>query len=137
MSMNNNKQKRVETGDAVQMIANQGKELLNEGNRRRVIARYPDGRVLLDISMTTAVVVAALVVMFMPFGWLVIGGVAAFGISQKIKLDFVRELGDGDENATISGSKSTTSSREDRLSSDSDGDTVVEGEPVKRRRKQS
>jgi hypothetical protein len=123
-----NKNKRVEPGDAIQLIASQGREILHEGNSRRMIARNPDGRVILDISVTQAVLGALLVVMLVPFGWLVLTGVAVYGISKKIKLDFVREVSEGDENATISAS---TKRKAERLSTpssttDVDGDTVID-----------
>ncbi|MCU0514066.1 MAG: DUF4342 domain-containing protein [Anaerolineae bacterium] len=109
-------QKRDADTEAMKLVAEQGKELLSEGNRRRIIARNPEGDVLLDVSITQAVVITLLVTLLLPIGWLLMLLAAWYGISKKIRLDFVREL--TDEDATISVREAKLKNEQLRLEDD-------------------
>ncbi len=63
------------------------KELIHEGNVRRIVIRNPEGRTLLDIPLSAGVAGAAL----LPF-WAAIGTVAALATDYTIGV--VRDPGD-------------------------------------------
>ena len=62
------------------------KELLHEGNVRRIVIRNPQGRTLLDVPLTAGIAGAAL----LPF-WAAIGTVAALATDYTIGVE--RETG--------------------------------------------
>jgi len=133
MSNRKVKPEDIDPGETMQILANEGKELLKQGNRRRIIAREPDGKVLLDISVTQAVIVS-LLLLLLPVGWLILLGLVAFGINKKVRLDFVRELMEGDDNVI-----SALKVKHDRLetpdsAADSQYQTQVEEQSVKGKR---
>ena len=87
---------RTERKDMMTELSDSAQNLLNQGNRRRVMARTQDNRVLFDVPLTY-VVVGAAVLFFMPWGWLVALAGAGYGFANRIKLELVRELTDEDE----------------------------------------
>lgn len=58
------------------------KEILREGNVRRIVIRNPQGRQLLDLPLTAGVVGAAL----LPF-WAAIGTIAALATDYTIAVE--------------------------------------------------
>ncbi|MCC6930061.1 MAG: DUF4342 domain-containing protein [Gemmatimonadaceae bacterium] len=58
------------------------KELLHEGNVRRIVIRNPQGRTLLDLPLTAGIAGAAL----LPF-WAAIGTVAALATDYTIGVE--------------------------------------------------
>ena len=69
------------------------KELIEEGNVRRLIIRNPEGKTLIEIPLTIGAVAGGALVVFYPVlaGLAVIGGLLA-----RIKIEIVREISDGD-----------------------------------------
>lgn len=63
------------------------KEIIHEGNVRRIVIRNPEGRTLLDIPLSAGVAGAAL----LPF-WAAIGTIAALATDYTIGV--VRDPGD-------------------------------------------
>jgi hypothetical protein len=97
------KPKNTERKDMMTEITDTAQSLLEQGNRRRVIARADDGHVMLDVPLTYVVGGAVVLVLFMPFwGWLIGLGLVAYGFANRVKLELVRELTD-EEDATIQG----------------------------------
>lgn len=70
--------------DAVERI----KELIEEGNVRRVIVRKPNGDPIADLPLTPSVVGGAALLVLTPF-YASVAAVAAFLF--KVKIDIVRE----------------------------------------------
>jgi hypothetical protein len=58
------------------------KELIHEGNVRRVILRNPDGRVLLDMPLNAGIAGAAL----LPF-WAAVGAVAVLATDYSVVVE--------------------------------------------------
>lgn len=83
--------------DGVEDLVEQSRELVQQGNRRQVVVRSPDGEILLDVSMTAAALVLGVLLLIGPAGWLImLAGVGA-GIYKQVKIDFLREIKDEDE----------------------------------------
>jgi hypothetical protein len=61
------------------------KELINEGNVRRLIIRTPDNRVVLELPLTAGVVVGSVVTLFAPL-LAALGAFAALLASVKIEI---------------------------------------------------
>ena len=70
------------------------KELVKEGNVRRLIIRDHDDKVLLEVPLTQGVVVGGVLVILAPV-LAAIGGMAA--LLTDVKLDIVRTSGGGEE----------------------------------------
>jgi len=67
------------------------KELVEEGNVRRLIIRNPENRVLLEIPLTYGVVGAAALGMFYP----ILAALGAFAmLVTRVKIEIVREIND-------------------------------------------
>ena len=58
------------------------KELIHEGNVRRIVIRNPEGRVLLDLPLTAGIAGAAL----LPF-WAAIGTIAALASDYTVAVE--------------------------------------------------
>lgn len=69
------------------------KELIQEGNVRRLIIRDQEGRTLLEIPLTIGAVAGGALLVFYPLlaGLAVIGGLVA-----KVRVEIVREISDDD-----------------------------------------
>ena len=64
------------------------KELIEEGNVRRLIIRNPDGRTLIEIPLTFGAVAGGALLIFYP----VLAGLAAVGaLLARVKIEIVRE----------------------------------------------
>ncbi len=61
------------------------KELIEEGNVRRLIIRKPDGDVLMEVPLTASVVVGGAAVVFAPL-FAALGALAAFLTQLKIEV---------------------------------------------------
>jgi hypothetical protein len=66
------------------------KQLISEGNVRRLIIRHPDGHVLLEIPLTAGVAVGGVMVLFAPL-LAALGAMAA--LLAQVKVEVVREEG--------------------------------------------
>jgi DNA-binding Lrp family transcriptional regulator len=64
------------------------KELIEQGNVRRLIIRNPDDRILLEIPLTIGVVAGSALALFMPV-WAALGAMAA--LVARVKVEVVRE----------------------------------------------
>lgn len=64
------------------------KELVEQGNVRRLIIRNPDDRVLLEIPLTIGVVAGGALALFMPV-WAALGAMAA--LVARVKVEVVRD----------------------------------------------
>jgi hypothetical protein len=94
---------RAERKDLMTEITDTAQNLLEQGNRRRVIARAEDGRVMFDVPLTYVVAGGVILVFVLPFwGWLIGLGAVGYGFANRIKLELVRELKD-EEDGTIQG----------------------------------
>jgi hypothetical protein len=64
------------------------RELIEEGNVRRLIIRNPDGRTLLEIPLTFGAVASGALLLFYP----VLAGLAAIGaLVARLKIEIVRD----------------------------------------------
>jgi hypothetical protein len=70
------------------------RELIEEGNVRRLIIRNPEGKTLIEIPLTIGAVAGGALLMF----WPVLAGLAAIGgLLARIKIEIVREEPDAIE----------------------------------------
>jgi hypothetical protein len=82
--------------DTVTEVVEQGKELLGKANARHIIIRKANGEKLIDVTFAVAAVVVLFLLWIQPFGiFLTIAGIA-YGLYSKVRLEVVRELGNGD-----------------------------------------
>ena len=65
------------------------KELIEEGNVRRLIIRDPDGKTLLEVPLTAAVLGGGVTLLLAPI-IAALGGLAAF--VARVKIEIVREV---------------------------------------------
>lgn len=87
-----------ERKDMMTELTDTAQNLLEQGNRRRVLARADDGRVMFDVPLTYVVAGGAVMLFFMPgWGWLIALGLVGYGFANRIKLELVRELSDDDD----------------------------------------
>lgn len=64
------------------------KELIEEGNVRRLIIRNPEGKTLIEIPLTIGAVAGGALLLFYP----VLAGLAAIGgLVARVKIEIVRE----------------------------------------------
>ena len=74
------------------LLVDRVKELIAEGNVRRVVVRRPDDQVLIEIPLTAGVVVGGAVTLFAPI-LAALGAMAA--LLAEVKIQVVRQ-GDGE-----------------------------------------
>jgi len=77
------------------------KELIDEGNVRRLIIRKPDGEILMEVPLTAGVVVGGAAMVFAPL-FAALGALAAF--LTQLKIEVVRtgeEPVDGEEKQKV------------------------------------
>ena len=66
------------------------KQLVKEGNVRRIIIRKPDGKVLKEITLTAGVAIGGLAVVVLP--WLAaLGALLAMGLDYTIEVERVKD----------------------------------------------
>ncbi|NWF67616.1 MAG: DUF4342 domain-containing protein [Chloroflexi bacterium] len=77
------------------------KQLIEEGNVRRVIIRNAEGRTLLEVPLTAGAVVGGVLALYMPL----FAGLAALGaLVAKLKIEVVREMPeDGEDSGEAKG----------------------------------
>lgn len=89
--MSKNPEKRTWT-EEIQVAANQAadrvRELVAEGNVRRIIVRKPDGEVLVDLPLTESVLAAGAFTLIAP-GLALLGAGAA--VLTRVSIEVVRE----------------------------------------------
>ncbi|AFG38587.1 DUF4342 domain-containing protein [Spirochaeta africana] len=67
-------------------VVDRVKQLVKEGNVRRIIIRKPDGEVLKEITLTAGVAVSGLAFMLVP--WLAaLGALVAMGMNYTIEVE--------------------------------------------------
>jgi hypothetical protein len=78
--------------EQVEVVGNQlvdrVKELIEEGNVRRLIIRNPEGRTMLEVPLTIGVAVGGAFAVFAPI-WAALGALAA--LVTKVTIEVVRE----------------------------------------------
>jgi hypothetical protein len=72
------------------------KELVNEGNVRRIILKNEDGRILIEIPLTVGVAVGAAAALLFPV-WAAIGAIAALAARLTIVVERVEDQPDDDQ----------------------------------------
>jgi hypothetical protein len=75
----------------------QVKDLIEEGNVRRLIIRKPDGEILMEVPLTAGVVVGGAAVVFAPL-FAALGALAAFLTQLKIEVVRTADTGTDPEN---------------------------------------
>lgn len=68
------------------------RELIEEGNVRRLIIRKPDGEVLMEVPLTASVVAGGAMLVFAPL-FAALGALAAF--VAQVKIEVVRDGSEG------------------------------------------
>lgn len=87
---------KIKQNDQFNELGEQAKSLIEKGNARHVILRNEDGSKIVDMSLTVAIVIGA-VLLFMPWNWVIIAVAAIYGIVKKIRVEIVRDLTDEDD----------------------------------------
>jgi len=66
------------------------KDLINQGNLRRLIVRRPSGRILADLPLTAAVVVLLILILIVP---MLMALAALAALAMQFKLEITRDPG--------------------------------------------
>jgi hypothetical protein len=66
------------------------KDLINQGNLRRLIVRRPSGRILADLPLTAAVVVLVILILIVP---MLMALAALAALVMQFKLEIARDSG--------------------------------------------
>jgi hypothetical protein len=82
--------------EIVNEVATQARDLIEKGNHRHLVIRRADGTQLVDVSLTVAAVIGALVFV-MPWSWFIIGAASVYGIVSKLRVEVVRDTTDQDQ----------------------------------------
>ena len=82
--------------ETVNEIVEQGKDLLSKANSRHIVIRNDRGEKVVDVTFTVAAVIAVLLLWWIPLGLPLIVIGLVYGLYAKLKLEVVRELGNGD-----------------------------------------
>lgn len=82
--------------DTVNDILEQGRGLVQRGNERHIIVRRADGSQLADLTMTVAVILGVFLFFTGPWGFFIAIALTVYGLVNKVKIEVVRTLGDGD-----------------------------------------
>jgi Domain of unknown function (DUF4342) len=82
--------------ETVNEIVEQGKDLLSKANSRHIVIRNDRGEKVVDVTFTVAAVIAVLLLWWIPLGLPLIVIGLVYGLYAKLKLEIVRELGNGD-----------------------------------------
>lgn len=69
------------------------KELIEQGNVRRIIIRNQDGRILMEIPLTLGAVAGSVLFVFQP---LLVGLAAIGALLARVSIEIVREQGGGE-----------------------------------------
>ena len=80
----------IDGGELVDRV----KELIEEGNVRRLIIRKPNDEILLEVPLTTGVAVGGVVTLFAPV-LAALGAMAA--LLARVKIQIVRTTGEDEE----------------------------------------
>jgi hypothetical protein len=72
------------------------RELVNEGNIRRIILKNEEGRTLIEIPLTVGVAVGAAAALLFPV-WAAIGAIAALAVRLTIVVERVDDNKPGDD----------------------------------------
>lgn len=90
-----NKQTWVEEMEiAGNELVDRVKELMQQGNVRRIIIRKPDGEIVMEVPLTASVIAGSAMLVFAPV-IAAVGAAAAF--LMQVKLEVVRVVEDDDE----------------------------------------
>ena len=79
-------------------LVDQVKQLIEEGNVRRLIIYKSDGEILMEVPLTATVVVGGAMLVFAPL-FAALGAAAAF--LAKVKIEVVREKSKNDDKSKI------------------------------------
>lgn len=74
-------------------LVERAKELIEQGNVRRLIIRKKDGEIMLEVPLTASVIAGSVLVVFAPL-FAALGVIGA--LIAEIKLEVVRDVDDGD-----------------------------------------
>lgn len=91
----NNKIEPNKGSDTVSEVVERGKQLIEQGNMRRLVVKTNDGRTIADVPLTI-VAVAAFVTIVTWQIWLPIL-LVVFGIIARVKVEVVREVNEKDD----------------------------------------
>lgn len=76
-------------------LLDRGKELVQQGNERRIVIRRENDEPLVDVSLTVAAVAAAVFFLFVPGSMFWAAAMAIGAIALKMRVEVLREIGDG------------------------------------------
>lgn len=96
--MNDNNQ----FNDTMNDISGRLQDVIENGNKRRVLIRKENGDTLVNVTLTTAVVVVGLGMIFLSQLTILAGIVAiAAGVYTRASIELVREVGENSEVVTV------------------------------------
>ena len=89
--------KRKNNGDVAGEVVQYGRDLVEAGNRRRVIIRRADGTKMLDVTVTVAAAAIVVALFVLPFSWWILAIAVFAGIALKLRVEVLREITGGDD----------------------------------------
>ena len=87
----------LRNNDQINELGDKARELVRKGNARHIVIRKANGEKMAEFSMTVAVIGGALLLFMTPFSWLIVFAAAIYGMTQKLRVEMVREITDGDD----------------------------------------
>ncbi len=94
-----------QTERPVDRLLEQGKDIVQRGNKRHVVIRNADGTQIASISLTVAVIIGLAATILLPFWGIILLALAGFfAAGKRVKVELVRELTDDDN--VVQGDKS-------------------------------
>ena len=85
------------SNDTLNEIANQAKTVLEKGNLRHVIIRDANGKQIVDFTMTIAVALVVVALLFQPLGTFALVGAIIYGMVKKVRVEVVSSIKDSDD----------------------------------------
>jgi hypothetical protein len=87
----------LRNNDQISELGDKARNLVRQGNARHIVIRKANGEKMAEFSMTVAVVGALFIAFMTPFTWILVFAAAIYGMSQKLRVEVVREISDGDD----------------------------------------
>lgn len=86
-----------QTERPVDRLLEQGKDIVQRGNKRHVVIRSADGTQIASVSLTVAVILGLAATILLPFwGIIILAAAGFFAAGKRLKIEVVRELSDDD-----------------------------------------
>jgi hypothetical protein len=71
----------------------QGKVAFQQARHRRILISNPEGEILLNVTLTQAIIALIVILLFLPgISWVLLIGAGLWGISKRLQIQLAREI---------------------------------------------